>query len=69
MNFSKERVSFYKEVRAFHKESGLDSRFHRSALEQYVKSQGGSAWDVSDTDHAEYAEWRKGTVKSFTIPK
>lgn len=69
MNFSKERIRFYEEVRAFHKESGIDSRFHRSALEGYVKACGGSAWDVTDEDHHEYSLWRKGTEKKFSIPK
>ena len=69
MKFSAERIKFYEEVKAFHKSSGIDPRFHRSALEGWVKECGGSAWDVSDQDHSEYAEWRKGTAKAFAIPK
>lgn len=67
--FSKERVAFYEQVQQYHQESGIDPRFHRSALEGLVKQLGGSPWNVSDQDHEEYALWRKGTVKGFTIPK
>lgn len=69
MKFSKERVTFYESVVTFHKESGLDPRFHRSALEGRVKQLGGSPWDLTEVDHSEYAEWRKGSEKRFTIPK
>lgn len=69
MKFSKARIEFYQQVQQYHKSSGLDPRFHRSALEGWVKECGGSPWDVSETDHAEYAEWRKGEKKSFSIPK
>lgn len=69
MKFSPERIAFYESVVAYHKSSGLDPRFHRSALEGKVKELGGSPWDVSDEDHAEYALWRKGSEKRFTIPK
>lgn len=69
MKFSKERVAFYEAVQAYHKEEGLDPRFHRSALEGYFKSMGGDPWSLTEEDHQSYAVWRKGKVKSFTIPQ
>lgn len=69
MKFSAERIAFYEGVRTYHQEAGLDPRFHRSALEGYFKSLGGNPWTLTDDDHQQYAEWRKGQVKAFTIPK
>ena len=67
MKFSDARIKFYEEVKAFHETSGLDPRYHRSALEQYFKSCGGNPWSLTDQDHEEYSAWRQSLVNKFTI--
>src|SRR5690554_3172309 len=63
MKFSDARIKFYEEVKAFHETSGLDPRYHRSALEQYFKSCGGNPWSLTDQDHEEYSAWRQSLKK------
>lgn len=65
---SEARVQFYETVKQFHNESDINPRFSHTALEEYVKSQGGSAWDIKQEVFTDYSAWLRESKSSFVIP-
>ena len=69
-NLSNARLDFFRAADQYGKDQGIDPRFRKSILEDYVVSLGGSRWDVTESIHDEYQAFRlvNRPKKSSVIP-